>query len=109
MPIGIISRLQEDEHRFYIIAVLNEQSDRIKVAIVEWKKVSFEEWWKKVNLSQDLLISEPSYLYTFPSIIYDSCTNDTWDPTFIGTPSARDFHTAVWTGTEMIIWGGYHW
>ncbi len=25
-----------------------------------------------------------------------------------GAPSARDYHTAVWTGTEMIIWGGNH-
>ena len=24
-----------------------------------------------------------------------------------GTPTTRDMHTAVWTGSEMIIWGGY--
>ncbi len=24
-----------------------------------------------------------------------------------GAPSARDVHTAVWTGSEMIVWGGY--
>ena len=23
-----------------------------------------------------------------------------------GAPTARDFHTAVWTGSEMIVWGG---
>jgi hypothetical protein len=23
-----------------------------------------------------------------------------------GAPSPRDDHTAVWTGTKMIIWGG---
>ncbi|MBI5182166.1 MAG: Ig-like domain-containing protein [Nitrospirae bacterium] len=23
-------------------------------------------------------------------------------------PSARDYHTAVWTGTEMIVWGGWN-
>jgi hypothetical protein len=26
--------------------------------------------------------------------------------TTINAPSARNFHTAVWTGTEMIVWGG---
>jgi hypothetical protein len=32
---------------------------------------------------------------------------DTWAPTYSsGTPQAREWHTAVWTGTEMIIWGG---
>lgn len=24
-----------------------------------------------------------------------------------GAPSARSFHTAVWTGSKMIVWGGY--
>src|SRR5439155_3706530 len=32
---------------------------------------------------------------------------DTWSPTSAtNAPSARSFHTAVWTGTEMIVWGG---
>jgi len=37
-----------------------------------------------------------------------SCVPDTWTPTSTspGVPVARLYHTAVWTGTEMIIWGG---
>ena len=33
---------------------------------------------------------------------------DTWNATSTGAnvPSPRVFHTAVWTGTEMIVWGG---
>jgi N-acetylneuraminic acid mutarotase len=35
-------------------------------------------------------------------------TTDLWTPvSLIGAPSARASHTAVWTGTEMIVWGGY--
>jgi N-acetylneuraminic acid mutarotase len=34
------------------------------------------------------------------------CTDDTWATTTTITPNARYGHTAVWTGTEMIIWGG---
>ena len=34
-------------------------------------------------------------------------TTDSWVPTTtIGAPEARQLHTAVWTGTEMIVWGG---
>src|SRR6185312_9582634 len=35
---------------------------------------------------------------------------DSWTATSIANaPQGREFHTAVWTGTEMIIWGGrYH-
>ena len=47
--------------------------------------------------------------YSLPSIPDDgACTDDTW--TRISTanaPSGRAGHTAVWTGSEMIVWGGY--
>lgn len=33
--------------------------------------------------------------------------SNTWTPvTTNGAPTARYFHTAVWTGSEMIVWGG---
>jgi N-acetylneuraminic acid mutarotase len=47
--------------------------------------------------------------YTLPAIGNPSggCTDDTWIATnTIGAPSARSFHTSVWTGSEMIVWGG---
>jgi N-acetylneuraminic acid mutarotase len=32
---------------------------------------------------------------------------ETWAPTStVGAPTAGDFHTAVWTGSKMIVWGG---
>jgi len=32
---------------------------------------------------------------------------DTWTPmSMVGAPSPRRYHTAIWTGTELIIWGG---
>jgi hypothetical protein len=34
---------------------------------------------------------------------------ESWQPQSNGTaPSGRISHTAVWTGTEMIVWGGYN-
>jgi N-acetylneuraminic acid mutarotase len=47
--------------------------------------------------------------YTLPVIASPSggCTDDTWTPTTLtNAPSARFYHTAVWTGSEMIVWGG---
>ena len=44
--------------------------------------------------------------YTLPNVS-DPCIDDTWTATSTsGAPSARRAHTAVWTGTEMILWGG---
>jgi serine/threonine protein kinase len=35
-------------------------------------------------------------------------TNDVWKPvSTTGAPGARYAHTAVWTGHEMLIWGGF--
>jgi len=37
---------------------------------------------------------------------YNASTNS-WIPTSTtGAPSVRELHTAVWTGTQMIVWGG---
>jgi N-acetylneuraminic acid mutarotase len=36
------------------------------------------------------------------------CADDTWTATdTTGAPNARAYHTAVWTGSELIVWGGY--
>ena len=48
----------------------------------------------------------PNSGYSLPTIAdgANGCT-DTWTATAIA-PFRRDDHTAVWTGTEMIVWGG---
>jgi N-acetylneuraminic acid mutarotase len=34
---------------------------------------------------------------------------DSWSATTAtGAPSGREYHTAVWTGSRMIVWGGYN-
>ncbi len=44
-------------------------------------------------------------VYTLPEIA-NACT-DQWGATStFHVPSARSGHTAVWTGSEMIVWGG---
>jgi hypothetical protein len=54
------------------------------------------------------LLATASANYTLPTISDGAaCSGDTWTATSTtNAPSARAGHTAVWTGTEMIIWGG---
>jgi len=41
-------------------------------------------------------------------IVYATSPIDIWLPiTTSGAPTERLYHSAVWTGTEMIIWGGF--
>jgi len=47
--------------------------------------------------------------YTLPTISDgpNGCSEDSWTANSTSNaPAARFFHTAVWTGNEMIIWGG---
>ena len=45
-------------------------------------------------------------VYTLPEIA-NACT-DQWGATStFHVPSARTSHTAIWTGSEMIVWGGW--
>src|SRR5206468_3586421 len=49
--------------------------------------------------------------YTVPVIATTSkgqgSCNDDWGATStVNAPAARQFHTAIWTGSEMIVWGG---
>jgi N-acetylneuraminic acid mutarotase len=48
--------------------------------------------------------------YKLPEIsVAAECTDDTWTATStVNSPDAREGHTAVWTGSEMIIWGGFN-
>ena len=38
--------------------------------------------------------------------LYDPVT-DTWAATADGTIAPRSGHTAIWTDSEMIVWGGH--
>jgi hypothetical protein len=50
-------------------------------------------------------------VYTLPEIAdagNPPCTDDTWTATTTANaPLARDAHMAIWTGSEMIVWGGW--
>jgi N-acetylneuraminic acid mutarotase len=49
-----------------------------------------------------------SQSYKLPQISVPlDCADDTWTATTtVNAPDARREHTAVWTGSEMIVWGG---
>jgi N-acetylneuraminic acid mutarotase len=53
-------------------------------------------------------VAAASGTYRLPSISDDGgCTDDTWTATSTAdAPVGREGHTAVWTGSEMIVWGG---
>src|SRR5437868_2691207 len=49
----------------------------------------------------------PDAASKLPELSSLECMEDSWTPTtIVNAPTAREGHSAVWTGSEMIIWGG---
>jgi N-acetylneuraminic acid mutarotase len=101
---GVVSALQEDDSRYYATAILNKTHDHLKLATVSWLKEPFESWIVKAESHVPTAMPASGGNYTLPKISEGGCVEDTWTDT-AGAPSARGGQTAVWTGTEMIIWG----
>jgi N-acetylneuraminic acid mutarotase len=104
---GVLSSLQEDEGRYYATAVIEKAKDHLKLAIVAWLKEPFESWRAKWENEVPKAIVAANASYTLPTILEGAggCVDDTWTAT-AGPPDGREHHTAVWTGSEMIVWGG---
>ena len=102
---GILSRLQEDETRYYATAVIEKAEDRLKLATVSWSKEPSESWLARAETDVTKATTATDLNYALPEIPTGGCIDDTWTAT-AGPPEGRIDHTAVWTGSEMIVWGG---
>jgi len=70
---------------------------------------SAESWRAKAENQMAKVMAATTANYTLP-IILDGvgCTDNTWTATTTtNAPSARYADAAVWTGGEMIVWGGF--
>src|SRR6266498_2099059 len=107
---GVLSSLQDDEDRYYATAVMEKTDDRLKLASVAWRKEPFESWRARAESQVPkamAAITSDTSSYRLPSISDGTgCIDDTWTATD-GPPDGRYGHTAVWTGSEMVVWGGF--
>ena len=108
IPVGRVSGLFEDADAFRLVAVERRDATSISVVTASWPKVSFDVWWTSVR---DSLPTDPApapiteRATALPDGPVGSCTAGTWKDTG-DMPEARGFHTAIWTGSEMLVWGG---
>jgi N-acetylneuraminic acid mutarotase len=112
IPVGKLSSLQEDEGAYYATEVISKDKDRLKLATIAWMKQPFDSWRAKAETQIPATMALTTGIeYSLPVISDASttCTNDTWTATSTtNAPSARGGHTALWTGSEMIVWGGVY-
>src|SRR5437660_775025 len=108
IPIGKPSALQEDAEHHYVTAVIERTENRLKLATITWAKEPLESWLTRAENQLPSSTAVPNGSYTLPKMLDGSgCLNDTWGATSMNAPRGRFNPTSVWTGTEMIVWGGY--
>ena len=106
IPVGKPSPLQQDETSYFATAVIDKNSNGFKVATVCWPKAPLETWLAQAERQVPAVVMVPKASYVLPKIFGGAtCNENSWMAT-AAPPEARDSHTAVWTGSEMIIWGG---
>jgi hypothetical protein len=80
------------------------------LATFDARKERFESRIAKAEMRVLVTTAAAKAYYTLPAIATPSggCEDDTWTATSTtNAPETRYGHTAVWTGSEMIVWGGF--
>src|SRR6266404_5234675 len=106
IPVGKLSPLQEDDSRYYATAVIEKTDDHLKLATIAWLKEPLASWLARAEHQAPTGIIAPGTGYVLPKFDGTGCIDDTWTATS-GPPDGRYGHTAVWTGAELIVWGGF--
>jgi N-acetylneuraminic acid mutarotase len=78
--------------------------------LVAWEREPLKSSRAKADNTQPITIAAQTANYRLPAIASDfpdSCTVPWTRTSTTGAPAGRQYHTAVWTGSEMIVWGGY--
>ncbi len=109
---GQVSEIEANES-FYFFRITFTMTDTcLTGAVIYVPKNYFDNWLSTKVPDSTLHIESINYNFNlpddkFPGIrAYTPTKPDSWMQTFLPL-TGRYNHTAVWTGSEMIIWGGY--
>jgi N-acetylneuraminic acid mutarotase len=111
IPTDKLSDLREDDASYYAAAVIRKGKDRLKLTTVAWMKQPFDSWRAKEEKQIPVTMAAAiTAKYRLPNIGGPSvdCIDDWAATSTTNAPEARYYHTAVWTGSEMIVWGGFN-
>jgi N-acetylneuraminic acid mutarotase len=119
---GEVGQVQDEREAFAIRVLLTmkekiKKEDTLRVATFVVRKLPWDEWWASVesDLQEASVeavaradVSLPTLPSDRPEVFSSTCPgDDTWDNrTLDGLPGPRSNHTAVWTGSVMVVWGG---
>ena len=106
-------RLEEEPEGFFVSRIRDEGPDWFERDSCAFSKRSFDDWWDEAKNRLRGILPENTSAFRLPtpselSRAPNNRCQGTWLPSLLGTVlDSRVYNTAVWTGSEMIIWGGY--
>ena len=98
-------QLKETEAYFIYHELIYKSAGFITVKEIVWQKKNLSNWLSnQLKTNKPLIAPSKYYKYNIPTIINKTSSSfDVWD--IPNSPIARTRHTAIWTGSEMLIWG----
>src|SRR2546427_506379 len=114
---GEVGRLVESPESFDIQVLLETSQDSLRLAAYTVEKVHWDDWWSGASQGLDEISVEPVAQTVGTTAVQslmakalsgDTCVeDDTWENEGLDDPPVQsDGHVALWTGNEMLIWGG---
>jgi N-acetylneuraminic acid mutarotase len=114
--VGQVSAVKETRDALAFSVVLSETATDARVANYLVPKIAWDAWWTAARdtVTGGSVAAVAAGLTTPPAPNrarsfhpLTTCAGDMWDNGSLGAlPEGRTFHTAVWTGSVMVIWGG---
>jgi N-acetylneuraminic acid mutarotase len=101
----------ETDDAFVVTTVIESAADRMRIAEYAVGKRTWGDYWESIesNLDGETVPPVASVEAVLPTVTMPACSAlDGWQPipATPDSPSVRSYHSAVWTGNEMIVWGG---
>jgi N-acetylneuraminic acid mutarotase len=108
---GVVGPVREEADAFVVRVVLEEGPGFARIATFAVPKRPFDDWWEEASAALDPLavrtVADPEAPLPVVSAAESCPPEDSWTRGTLGGPAdPRTAHAAVWTGTQMIVWGG---
>lgn len=110
-PVGVLSNIVETRTHFLLSRTLSKSPKSARVERIALPKKPFSTWWEEVRPgligNPDPFPEPPPAIGILLPPIRITPGSDWKATTLLNAPTPRMRHTAVWTGAEMIVWGGW--
>ncbi len=117
---GSVGPIEEEDEAYRIEVLLGEEPTGIQLAVYSEPRVAWDGWWlrRRDQFDPDAEPAVADASAPFPPMAVSPgggagallpCNpDDTWDNGLLDdVPESRFDHSAIWTGSEMIVWGGF--